>query len=977
MVKRSASSTRSSGSRGKSKAKESNASGPKTSTPNNGYKLKEVSKKNKKNNLFDFFSPGAVKTNTKAKAKSSSSSPKASASSSANKSASASNSNDVIPTTPKNNSKVFDEVKIISVESPQKGQRTFDTVELSRSSRAKDFFQPRNTDSNTSSSTNTSTALSYGKTKSNTKGGSSSTHAKKPTHKKAVKLMDTDSEAEEEAHDHVDAMDFVNDCGDSDANSNADVDSDAKSPEKKSKPSNVSFSESDDNASSASSSAGRNANTNRATRNTNSNSIGGRPKRAGRKSYIELSSDSESEEFSEEEEMEIVEEEKKEDVSSSKRKRSSLASRGRGGGKKKQARPNTKSNKVKRSKTRRAHTSSSDEEDYSDESMDDDDDLDSDEFEMEVDESDDEEGFVSDESEFEEKPGKRRKGGAASTSTSSRKKAASTAKKGAKPKTAAAAAKPKGKSMAESFKPINAPIYSNMSLEEIHEQREFFDPCGMEASDDIIEGKVGEQLEKIGGLLLRSMGAADEDDENHKNGIESVRGFGSKENPLMLGTACSGTDAPALFLNILMEQMEKRGLTKDNGKIISFEHTFSCEVEPFKQGYLARNFDSVLYPDICKLTDKPAPVDVYGQRTKLPAFNMFVAGTSCKNFSMLRSNRRIDIEDKGCSGETFLAACEVLFEENPEIAIFENVQNAPWAKMSEYITGRIKLSSCDAKKGIANVKDKGKDLTFVYEGGIIVDKVPGVYGIRAGAKVNGFLKGSSKKVLPIKWPEKSSKKGTCTLDQLMKVNGISKKDDTLVLDTPCTYCTKQVTVDTKQYGLPQTRNRGYMFVWRPENDDVHDDLGIYFEAIVEFLKAPCRHSLEAFMLNDDHDIIRRFREGLNGPDGRKTFSQHCQESDFWTSKNANLPHNVNCRKALGLEDMARTQTKWGPFGVKQLPPHYWLEYINCYQQRKVDLIDILHASALRDAESHDSNFSSFFWNVSQNASKEKHRTAYR
>ena len=30
---------------------------------------------------------------------------------------------------------------------------------------------------------------------------------------------------------------------------------------------------------------------------------------------------------------------------------------------------------------------------------------------------------------------------------------------------------------------------------------------------------------------------------------------------------------------------------------------------------------------------------------------------------------------------------------------------------------------------------------------------------------------------------------------------------------------------------------------------------------------------------------------------------------------------------------------------------------------------------MRDAEAHDSNFASFFWNNSQNASKEKHRAA--
>jgi hypothetical protein len=48
---------------------------------------------------------------------------------------------------------------------------------------------------------------------------------------------------------------------------------------------------------------------------------------------------------------------------------------------------------------------------------------------------------------------------------------------------------------------------------------------------------------------------------------------------------------------------------------------------------------------------------------------------------MLRSKYRIDIEDKGCSGETFLAAVEVLFKKMPQFAIFENVLNAPWQKM--------------------------------------------------------------------------------------------------------------------------------------------------------------------------------------------------------------------------------------------------------------------------------------------------------
>ena len=98
--------------------------------------------------------------------------------------------------------------------------------------------------------------------------------------------------------------------------------------------------------------------------------------------------------------------------------------------------------------------------------------------------------------------------------------------------------------------------------------------------------------------------------------------------------------------------------------------------------------------------------------------NLFIAGTSCKDFSMLKSKDRkgklttdsfyclpifldssllnksirlnnmfllfvsyIDIEDKGTSGETFLAAVEYLDEKQPATAIFENVKNAPWDKV--------------------------------------------------------------------------------------------------------------------------------------------------------------------------------------------------------------------------------------------------------------------------------------------------------
>ncbi len=42
------------------------------------------------------------------------------------------------------------------------------------------------------------------------------------------------------------------------------------------------------------------------------------------------------------------------------------------------------------------------------------------------------------------------------------------------------------------------------------------------------------------------------------------------------------------------------------------------------------------------------------------------------------------------------------------MAIFENVQNAPWEKMQEYIEGRIDLKDRNAVKGICGIK-KGSE----------------------------------------------------------------------------------------------------------------------------------------------------------------------------------------------------------------------------------------------------------------------------
>lgn len=116
--------------------------------------------------------------------------------------------------------------------------------------------------------------------------------------------------------------------------------------------------------------------------------------------------------------------------------------------------------------------------------------------------------------------------------------------------------------------------------------------------------------------------------------------------------------------------------------------------------------------------------------------------------------------------------------------------------MQEYIRGRIKLSECDSSKAIKENNDKDKELTFVLDdGNVVVDYVPAVYGVRAGAVVEGFLRPGEKDVNPVVIKGKS-----CTLTELIKSNKISKANDTLVFETDVTYCTEILKVVRKRGG---------------------------------------------------------------------------------------------------------------------------------------------------------------------------------
>ena len=265
-------------------------------------------------------------------------------------------------------------------------------------------------------------------------------------------------------------------------------------------------------------------------------------------------------------------------------------------------------------------------------------DSDSDEFELgsEADD-DDEESFKGDteseiegDSDFDEEPKKKKGGKKAAASSKKGAKKGATKKEDKKP----AAAKGK-KAAPDSIHALCAAKAKDIKVlnnpQQFPEAGPYVEPVGIDATDGIVEGIIGGMVQKVGKLLLKTLKRKDDERE-----------LGELNFPIKLNTACSGTDAPSIALGLVKESLDRfvshtqegtdssdedgdekmkddgeKNKKKEHG--FDYEHNMSCEIEPFKQAYIGRNFQGVLlFPDITKLTEKETVVDVYGRDQHVP-----------------------------------------------------------------------------------------------------------------------------------------------------------------------------------------------------------------------------------------------------------------------------------------------------------------------------------------------------------------------
>ncbi|ORY22614.1 hypothetical protein BCR39DRAFT_551149, partial [Naematelia encephala] len=327
---------------------------------------------------------------------------------------------------------------------------------------------------------------------------------------------------------------------------------------------------------------------------------------------------------------------------------------------------------------------------------------------------------------------------------------------------------------------------------------------------------------------------------------------------LRVATMCSGTESPLLALNMIAKAVKTQ-----HDLTLSFDHVFSCEIEPFKQAYIERNFaPPVLFRDVTELGKKRAHT-AYGSLVPVPGnVDILIAGTSCVDYSNL-NNQQQDIDANGESGRTFRGMLQWVKKHQPPIVILENVCNAPWDKVVEYF-----------------------------------------------AQID--------------------------------------------------YDAQFTRLDTKEFYIPHTRTRVYLFATPMMGSKDH--ISEKWTATVKDLRRPWSSPFEAFLLHTDDPNIHRARLDLASAKEQRDGTQ--RKATDW-NRCESRHQRARQEEQLGL---LRPLTSWQEAGVCKGLDWTWNDWLLSQTERVLDLLEISTLRMAKDGV--DSGFKACIWNVSQNVDRQ-------
>ncbi|KAI0108359.1 hypothetical protein F4814DRAFT_455140 [Daldinia grandis] len=384
---------------------------------------------------------------------------------------------------------------------------------------------------------------------------------------------------------------------------------------------------------------------------------------------------------------------------------------------------------------------------------------------------------------------------------------------------------------------------------------------------------------------------------------------GNTQIYLRVATMCSGTEAPIFALKMLEESFDRMQLGKS---FLKFSHIFSAEIDPIKQAYIARNTEgAIIFKDVrdfIEPKDLKAPTAM-GAMEEIPGdIDLLIAGCSCLDFSTLNTQKHKDFSDYVIT--TGSGLMEYIEQEGGgngyDESLFEVVNDS-------------------FNRLVMNINDMGTSgQTFFSMLKYVKDRRPKIVILE--------------NVMGAPWKN--------TADIWFPFVG---------------YKATFVKADTKNYYIPQTRNRGYLvavdknvFKGKIADDIVDRWSSLMTKDLVRRASAP----INSWLLPSAHPLTERARQD----DSEKALAPAQKPADWARSK----ARHLLVRQKEGLGE-SHPLTNWSMSQPGQLYDRIDRLVALTQPKRVLDCIEINHLRALK--KGYDSRFKNRIHDLSQNVDR--------
>ncbi|KAK4154178.1 hypothetical protein C8A00DRAFT_33070 [Chaetomidium leptoderma] len=407
-----------------------------------------------------------------------------------------------------------------------------------------------------------------------------------------------------------------------------------------------------------------------------------------------------------------------------------------------------------------------------------------------------------------------------------------------------------------------------------------------------------------------------------------------KESPIKLNVAtlCSGTDAPIFALGLIQDALQATGF----GAGFEFEHLFSCEIEPFKQGFIRRNLPhgTLIFRDVVELASVPNKATTAGgSKAAIPAekLDILFAGCSCVDYSLMNQNKP--------SGRV------------PSLDRF--LKQKPKKKKKTRAKKKLPDEEEDDDEELPPVK---LDEDFVYA---LDPGLEELLRLPSGGESARTFFAAVKLITNIR-PK---------LVMLENVVGAPWDMYTDLIFPRVCYVARRIKLDSKEFYLPQTRQRGYLVAVDAQSIGLEKATAIAEAWMVQLTKCkrPPSSSISAFLRPTDDPGAIQARADMESK----------------TSYNAEwalcLLRHADVRQKNGI------RRDDNPFSMKAMrsgrlistvfPSHSWLPFWGSQPARVIDLMDIVFAVARKQGV--DLGYKTGMIDVSQNVDRNKFVVAAR